>query len=137
MWWDRALTEQNTYAADYDEARFRMANQFMPERYLEDEDRGGPPHFGYGAGSRMCVGWQLANRELYVAYVRLISAFAIGSGPEAGSGPIIDAIDCNQRPTSLTTSPKPFKVVLRVRDRERLRAWMAAAEKRTAGMGMG
>src|ERR1700710_513615 len=63
----------NAYAADYDETHFESPFEFNPDRYLSDESSSftGTPHYGYGAGSRMCVGSHLANRELYTAFLRL------------------------------------------------------------------
>jgi phenylacetate 2-hydroxylase len=63
----------NAYAADYDPTHFSDPHLFNPDRYLADT--AGTPHYAYGAGSRMCVGSHLANRELYTAFVRLICAF--------------------------------------------------------------
>ncbi|KAH7353195.1 cytochrome P450 phenylacetate 2-hydroxylase [Plectosphaerella cucumerina] len=120
----------NAYAADYDEGRFKQPTQFIPERFLDDKE-GGTPHYGYGAGSRMCAGTHLANRELFTAYVRLITAFKIFESPDARDAPIMDAIDCNKVATSLTTDPKPFKISLEPRNEKVLRKWIAEAEDRT------
>ncbi|KAM5347671.1 hypothetical protein ACJ41O_007495 [Fusarium nematophilum] len=120
----------NAYAADYDESRFKEPYQFIPERYIDDKETG-TPHYGYGAGSRMCAGSHLANRELYTAYIRLITAFKILPAREAADRPIMDAIECSANPTSLTTDPKPFKIGLEVRDEAKLRGWIAKAEERT------
>ena len=79
----------------------------------------------------MCAGSHLANRELYTAFIRLISAFEILPAKEPKDRPILDALECNAIPTSLTTEPKPFKVGLKVRSEERLRAWIAESEERT------
>ncbi|KAH8680757.1 cytochrome P450 [Xylariales sp. PMI_506] len=120
----------NAWAADYDERRFKSPRDFVPERFLDDPE-GGTPHYGYGAGSRMCAGSHLANRELYTAYIRLISAFRITQARDARDRPIIDAIECNSVPTALTTDPKPFKIGLKARDEPKLREWIAASEERT------
>ncbi|KAJ4003488.1 hypothetical protein NW752_012106 [Fusarium irregulare] len=120
----------NAYAADYDEARFANPYEFNPERYIDDKEIG-TPHYAYGAGSRMCAGSHLANRELYTAFIRLITAFEIVPPKEKKDMAIMDAIECNAVPTSLTTDPKPFKVGLKARSESRLREWIAAAEERT------
>lgn len=66
----------NAYAADYDETYFKDPYSFNPDRYLNvNEGVSGTAHYAYGAGSRMCAGSHLANRELYTAFVRLICAF--------------------------------------------------------------
>jgi phenylacetate 2-hydroxylase len=79
----------------------------------------------------MCAGSHLANRELYTAFIRLITAFEILPPKDKKDFPVMDAIECNANPTSLTTDPKPFKVGLKVRSEPQLRKWIAAAEERT------
>nr|POE58679.1 phenylacetate 2-hydroxylase [Quercus suber] len=127
----------NAYGAHYDETHFRSAYDFLPERYLADDSvddasaSRGTPHYGYGAGSRMCIGSHLANRELYTAFLRLITAFEIVPPRASSDQPILDALECNQYPTSLTMDPKPFKVGLKVRDRALVDRWIAESEART------
>lgn len=79
---------------------------------------GGTQHFAYGAGSRACSGMALANRELYVIFVRLILAFRIREAVEPKDRPVLDAIECNRIPTGMVTQPKAFRVVLEPRERE-------------------
>lgn len=79
----------------------------------------------------MCAGSHLANRELYTAFIRLITAFEILSPKDKKDFPVMDSIECNANPTSLTTDPKPFKVGLKVRSEPQLRKWIAAGEERT------
>lgn len=123
---------QNAYAADYDESHFADAYTFSPERYLTNSSDGsGTPHYGYGAGSRMCAGSHLANRELFTAYVRLIMTFTMHPAQKTEDQPVLDAIDCNAIPTALTTEPKPFKVGFKPRNAEMLRTWLAESEERT------
>jgi len=123
----------NAYAADYDESRFKDPYEFIPERYLDYEDTAtGAPHYSYGAGSRMCAGSHLANRELYTAYIRLITAFEITPAQDPADRPIMDAIEANLTPTSLSLDPRPFKIGLRPRDESALRSWIAEAEARTS-----
>ena len=71
----------------------------------------------------MCVGSHLANRELYTAFLRLISAFRIVPSKNPQDRPVLDALGCNHSKTSLTTDPKAFKVGLRVRDAVALEKW--------------
>lgn len=108
-----------------------MANQFIPERYLDLAEGSGTPHYGYGAGSRMCAGSHLANRELYTAYIRLIMAFTMHPAKDPKDRPILDAIECNAIPTGLTTEPKPFKVGFKARDPTTLAQWIADSDERT------
>ncbi|PYH48536.1 cytochrome P450 [Aspergillus saccharolyticus JOP 1030-1] len=121
----------NAYAADYDEDHFDKPDQFLPERYLEVGEGTGTPHYGYGAGSRMCAGSHLANRELYTAYIRLITAFTMHPAKNPADRPILDSIKCNAIPTALTTEPKPFKVGFRPRNAEKLKEWIRESDERT------
>ncbi|KAL9055306.1 MAG: hypothetical protein Q9162_003613 [Coniocarpon cinnabarinum] len=121
----------NAWAADYDSSHFRDAHKFMPERYLDVSEGSGTPHYGYGAGSRMCVGSHLANRELYTAFLRLLIAFDMSECSDPADRPILDALECNKQPTSLTMDTKPFKMVFRPRDEAKLKGWIAESEQRT------
>ncbi|KAM3508018.1 hypothetical protein MY10362_001439 [Beauveria mimosiformis] len=120
----------NAYAADYDDDRFKMPEQFIAERFLNDHEVG-TPHYAYGAGSRMCAGSHLANRELFTAYVRIITAFQLTQADDPADRPVMHCLDCNSTPTSLTLDPKPFKMKLKPRDAEQLQRWIAEAEERT------
>jgi phenylacetate 2-hydroxylase len=79
----------------------------------------------------MCAGSHLANRELYTAFIRLFTAFHIDPPKESKDVPILDALDCNSIPTSLTTDPKPFKCGFRARNLGKLQQWMEESEERT------
>ncbi|EPE29029.1 Cytochrome P450 [Glarea lozoyensis ATCC 20868] len=122
----------NAWAADFDESHFKSAKEFNVERYLENPEGSGTPHYAYGAGSRMCAGSHLANRELYTAFVRLIVAFHIDPPKEKKDEAVLDCLDCNAIPTSLTTDPKPFKVGFRARDPAKLNEWMRKSDEQTA-----
>lgn len=122
----------NAYAADYDEAHFKRPFDFNPDRYLNDDSSGtGTPHYGYGAGSRMCVGSHLANRELYTAFLRIITAFEILPPKITSDAPVLDCLGVNAIPTSLTMEPKPFKVGIKVRDQGLVERWISESEERT------
>ncbi|KAI9873154.1 MAG: hypothetical protein M1830_000776 [Pleopsidium flavum] len=121
----------NAWAADYDPTHFKDPMSFLPERYLDVPDGAGTPHYGYGAGSRMCAGSHLSNRELYTAFIRLISAFEILPPKNKSDEPILNALECNAIKTSLSTEPKKFKVGFRARDSEKLKEWIRGSEERT------
>ncbi|OJJ45283.1 hypothetical protein ASPZODRAFT_17501 [Penicilliopsis zonata CBS 506.65] len=121
----------NAWAANYDETHFESPQRFYPERFLTSTEGAGTPHYGYGAGSRMCAGSHLANRELYTAFLRLITAFTMKEAKNVQDRPIIDAIECNSIPTALTTEPKPFKVRFIPRDESQLKTWLAESDDRT------
>jgi len=125
----------NAWAADYDDSHFKDPKSFLPERYLDaGAETAGTPHYAYGAGSRMCAGSHLANRELYTAFLRLILAFEIKESKNVADRPILDSLECNSVPTSLTTDPKPFKCGFNVRDAARLDEWIRDSEEKTADL---
>ena len=79
----------------------------------------------------MCIGSHLANRELYTAFLRMITAFEILPPQNKEDEPILDAFGCNKLLTSLTLNPKAFKVGLKVRDRNLVEKWITESEERT------
>ena len=79
----------------------------------------------------MCAGSHLANRELYTAFIRSITAFTIHPPQDSTDLPILDALECNSIPTALTTEPKPFKIRFKVRDPVLLQQWIAESQERT------
>lgn len=79
----------------------------------------------------MCAGSHLANRELFTAFVRLITAFHLQPSKQTCDRPVLDAIDCNSIATALTTEPKPFKVGFTARDPKKLEQWIAESDERT------
>ncbi|CAI6255919.1 unnamed protein product [Periconia digitata] len=124
----------NAYAADYDVSHFKDPHLFDPERYLNIPDGAGTPHYGYGAGSRMCVGSHLANRELFTAFVRLISAFEFTPPVDKRDEPVMDCLKANAIPTSLTLEPKYFKVGFKPRDKTVLEKWIRESEEKTRSL---
>ena len=121
----------NAWAADYDDQHFKKPHVFDPERYLGTEKAEGTEHFAYGAGSRMCAGSHLANRELYTSFLRMVTAFEVVRTDDGNDAPVLDALECNAIPTSLTTEPKAFKVGVRVRDQRAFEGWLRESEERT------
>lgn len=65
----------NSWGCNRDESVYGPdVDVFRPERFLENEEL---PHAAYGFGTRMCAGFHLANRQLYVLILRLIWSFNI------------------------------------------------------------
>ena len=124
---------QNMWAANHDPEHFKSPMEFIPERFMGISDAGqGTQHYGYGAGTRMCAGVHLANRELYAIFTRLILAFDIREATSPADRPILDTIECNSVPTSMVTQPKPFKVRFVPRDQKKLEAWISSSVRKTA-----
>jgi phenylacetate 2-hydroxylase len=121
------------WAANHDETVFKSPFEFIPDRFVGIPEAGqGTQHFGYGAGTRMCAGAHLANRELYAIFTRLILAFHIRETQSVSERPVLDSIDCNSIPTSMVTQPKPFKVRFIPRDTAKLDQWLQESFDRTA-----
>jgi len=123
------LFYMNAFAADYDQNHFKDPYTFDPERYLGDVE--GTPHFAYGAGSRMCAGAHLANRELFTFFIRLITAFKILEPNNRENAAAVDAMEANGCHTALVAEPKPFKCRFKPRNKEILQSWLETSRRRT------
>jgi 3-hydroxyphenylacetate 6-hydroxylase len=62
--------------------------------------------FTYGMGYRMCAGSLLANRELYLVFIRMLNAFEIIKADEVDPHPVTG----NSDPTSLVSMPERYVV---------------------------
>ncbi|KAL3459969.1 cytochrome P450 [Aspergillus heterothallicus] len=94
----------NSWACNMDPEVWTDPEEFRPERWFEQPDA---PMFTYGMGYRMCAGSLLANRELYLVFIRTLNSFHIE--------PTADKVDWhpvkgNSDPTSLVAIPKKYKV---------------------------
>lgn len=63
----------------------------------------------------MCAGSHLANRELYVAFARMILAYKISTGSEWDSR-CVDPVSYNECKTALVAESRDFNIKLEVRD---------------------
>ena len=61
--------------------------------------------FTYGLGYRMCAGSLLANRELYLVFIRMLNSFEIQKYDDVDCHPVGGASD----PTSLVSIPNRYK----------------------------
>lgn len=121
------------WAANHDPTHFKSPLEFVPDRFMGVSTTGeGTQHFGYGAGTRMCAGAHLANRELYAIFTRLVLAFHIHEATDPKHRPILDTIECNSVPTSMVTQPKPFQVRFIPRDKVMLENWISSSVDKTA-----
>lgn len=82
---------------------------FRPERWLEQPEA---PLFSFGTGARMCIGYQLAQRELYVLLMRVVSCFELHSEQDIDLRPIEGCADV----TDIVVMPKPFRLRFVPRD---------------------
>ncbi|OCL06090.1 cytochrome P450 [Glonium stellatum] len=87
---------------------------FDPTRWLKNPNA---PLFTYGIGYRSCSGISLANRLLYLFFVRLISAFEVLKGSDVDVNPVTGATTTED----LVCSPERYTVIFKPRDEARLR----------------
>ncbi|ORY63918.1 cytochrome P450 [Pseudomassariella vexata] len=113
----------NSWACNMDDKIWSDPEVFRPERFLEQPDA---PMFSYGMGYRMCAGSLLANREVYLTYMRLLNSFRVQKHDEVETDPIKGNAD----PTSLVAMPKPYRALFVPREPEVLDS--AIKESRTA-----
>jgi 3-hydroxyphenylacetate 6-hydroxylase len=91
---------------------------FRPERWFGQDDA---PMFSYGLGYRMCAGSLLANRELYLTFIRLINSFKIEKFDDVDAHPVTG----NSDPTSLVAMPKRYRARFVPRNETTLRNTLA------------
>jgi 3-hydroxyphenylacetate 6-hydroxylase len=75
--------------------------EFRPERWLQHPDA---PIFTYGLGYRMCAGSLLANRELYLVFIRMLNSLEIQKFDDVDVHPVRGNVD----PTSLVSMPHRY-----------------------------
>ncbi|KAF4339113.1 3-hydroxyphenylacetate 6-hydroxylase [Fusarium beomiforme] len=108
----------NAWACNMDDQVWSDPEVFRPERWFEQPDA---PLFTYGVGYRMCAGSLLANRELYLVYMRLLNSFKIERSDEVDCHPITGSLD----PTSLVALPRRFKAIFKPRNPDALQKALA------------
>ncbi|PYH47697.1 putative cytochrome P450 phenylacetate hydroxylase [Aspergillus saccharolyticus JOP 1030-1] len=92
----------NSWACNMDPEVWDDPDEFRPERWLEQPDA---PMFTYGMGYRMCAGSLLANRELYLVFMRTLNSFRIEAVEDVDWHPVRGMSD----PTSLVAIPRRYR----------------------------
>ncbi|KAH7061914.1 cytochrome P450 [Paraphoma chrysanthemicola] len=115
----------NAWACNMDPDVWSDPEEFRPERWLEQPDA---PLFTYGLGYRMCAGSLLANRELYLVFLRMLNSFEIVQDSDVDVHPVRGSAD----PTSLVTMCKHYKVIFKPRNTKALSEALRAADERLA-----
>ncbi|KAH6976171.1 cytochrome P450 [Ilyonectria robusta] len=111
----------NAWACNMDPAVWSDPENFRPERWFEQPDA---PLFTYGVGYRMCAGSLLANRELYLIYMRLLNSFRVEKHDNVNVHPV----DGNADPTSLVALPKRYRAKFVPRDLKSLKKALDVTE---------
>ncbi|KAF1924249.1 cytochrome P450 [Didymella exigua CBS 183.55] len=93
----------NAWACNMDPEVWTDPLVFRPERWLSQPDA---PLFTYGLGYRMCAGSLLANRELYLVFLRMLGSFEVQSDSSVDAHPVSGSAD----PTSLVAMCRPYRV---------------------------
>lgn len=88
-----AIVYSNIYAVHNDPNIFPHPEEWIPERYLPQEDNRSAPeanraglHYAFGAGRRECPGKHVADASLYIVISRILWAFNIESEKQPPSG---------------------------------------------------
>ncbi|KUI57425.1 3-hydroxyphenylacetate 6-hydroxylase [Cytospora mali] len=92
----------NILACNFDPEVWSDPEVFRPERWLEQPDA---PLFTYGLGYRMCVGNILANRELYIIFMRIIHSFKIEQYGTFDHNPVTGIRDARE----VVAMPKSYR----------------------------
>ncbi|KAF7115607.1 hypothetical protein CNMCM5793_002701 [Aspergillus hiratsukae] len=108
----------NAWACNMDPEVWSDPEEFRPERWFEQPDA---PMLTYGIGYRMCAGSLLANRELYLVFMRTLNSFYIEPHDDVDWHPI----NGNSDPASLVAIPKKYKVRFVPKNEQALRQALA------------
>lgn len=126
----------NSFAANFDPIRFHEPLKFNPDRYLKTcssvphATTSGPAHFSFGAGTRMCCGSLLAEKEIFTAIVRLILSFEILPPTDPSCLMTCEPSKLYHNQDALMLTPPPFKVTLKPRSIANLNKWLATSLSR-------
>ncbi|KAG7867632.1 hypothetical protein KL918_002229 [Ogataea parapolymorpha] len=108
----------NAWAGNHDKRRFFKPMEFIPERWLDPETGNVDTnlrHFSFGVGSRMCLGNNLAFKELYVLICKFLLMFEIEAAND--ESPSLHPLELNQFPESIAIEPIETNVRYTVKDK--------------------
>ncbi|GAB7349605.1 hypothetical protein MBLNU459_g0292t1 [Dothideomycetes sp. NU459] len=118
----------NAYAIALDAKEYDQPERFWPERFL-NEDLNNPlkGHWGFGAGRRVCAGYQVGENNVWIALARLVYCF--------------DFIEDPNRPIDTLSAPwqvhdkAPFHVEVRPRSPQHAALIERSFKEAIAGLG--
>jgi len=100
----------NAWAISLDPREYKDPVRFMPERFLNDDlDSVLEGQWGFGAGRRVCVGWHVGERNMFITFSRLVYCFDF---IEDKANPI-DHMSIPQ----ITGGKAPFPVIIKPRSK--------------------
>ncbi|KAJ5521000.1 hypothetical protein N7463_001453 [Penicillium fimorum] len=99
----------NHWAMDSDHEVFKDADDFKPERWLDDTNL---PFLAFGFGKRVCPGQHIAKRSLYIVISRVLWGFDITHAQKRGKRVELNPDDLIQ---NILSGPKPYKAAFTVR----------------------
>ncbi|THG99744.1 hypothetical protein EW026_g2677 [Hermanssonia centrifuga] len=115
----------NVWAMNRNPKYFPDAEEFRPERYLDDSgqlaeaipDTHGHGHFAFGSGRRICPGRDFANQAFFINIATLLWAFDFEKALDSAGQPIIPSrTDCIDE--GIMVRPAPFKCAIKPRSTE-------------------
>ncbi|KAH9902338.1 cytochrome P450 [Xylariomycetidae sp. FL2044] len=108
----------NAQEANHDVRQFGPdAWEYKPDRYLGNDHP--LPHYGFGAGARICPAVAISNRLIQAVLTRMILAFEFAEPEEAeGKRPNIHPIDFSDVYNQLVAHPRFYDAKYTARDEE-------------------
>ncbi|TFK45745.1 cytochrome P450 [Heliocybe sulcata] len=115
----KSMVIPNIWAMQHNGDLFTDPLSFNPDRFMRDIDGRDDltqGHYGFGFGRRICPGRYLGARTVWIGIVRLMWAFNISPGKDAGGRPILP--DPDHCTSGITSKPLPFVYILTPRSGE-------------------
>lgn len=120
----------NAWGLHHDEQRFPDPDRFDPDHYkgltalaselAQASDPNDRDHYGYGSGRRMCPGIHLAERNMFLAFAKLLWAFEFSAGKgEDGESVEIDTDPAKAYSEGFLVCAKPYPLEIKVRSEAR------------------